>query len=206
MALSAEYLVTALIVVLVPGTGVVYTVATGMARGRLASVAAAIGCTIGILPSIIASIIGVAALLHTSALAFQALKFAGVAYLAYLAWQTLKDSGPLALKGGSTDRSGYFAVARTGALINTLNPKLSAFFLAFLPQFIDPNSASARLDMIVLSAVFMAMTLIVFVVYGWFAAIVGEKVLTSAAVMRWMRRIVATVFAGFAVRLALAER
>lgn len=206
MALSWDYLVTALIVVLVPGIGVIYTVSTGMARGRLASVAAAAGCTIGIVPSIAASIIGVAALLHASAVAFQVLKLAGVAYLLYLAWQTLKQSGSLALNTGRVDSRGFLAIARTGALINILNPKLSAFFLAFLPQFVDPASPTARLDMVVLSVVFMIMTFVVFVGYGLFASVVGERVLTSASVMTWMRRAVAAAFAGFAVRLALSDR
>lgn len=206
MSLSAEFLIAALVVVLVPGTGVVYTVAIGMAQGRLASIAAAAGCTLGIVPSILASVIGVAALLHASALAFQALKFAGVAYLLYLAWQALRDGGPLVPQAAGKGRRGALAIARTGILINVLNPKLSAFFLAFLPQFVDPASGTARLDMMALGAVFMAMTFIVFIGYGLFAAAVGTHVLSSATVLAWMRRAVAAVFVGFAARLALSER
>ena len=204
--MTPEFLLTALIVVLVPGTGVVYTVATGMMLGRRQSVAAAFGCTLGILPSLIASVVGLAAILHASALLFQALKFAGVAYLLYLAVMTLKESGPLAISSAAPKRKSYAAIARTGILINTLNPKLTVFFLAFLPQFIDPAAGSVTAQMLTLGGVFMAMTFAVFIVYGLFAARVGEAVLGSATVLKWMRRTVAATFAGFGLRLALSDR
>ncbi|GAB4538525.1 MAG: LysE family translocator [Roseibium sp.] len=204
--MSLEFLITALIVVLVPGTGVVYTVAVGLGRGRLASAAAAFGCTLGIIPAIVASVIGLAALLHTSALVFQAVKYAGVAYLLYLAWQTLKASGPMDLRAEETTRKSLVATARTAFLINILNPKLTVFFLAFLPQFVSPAAASPTLDMLLLGAVFMAMTFAVFVVYGLFASLVGERVLKSERVMLWLRRSVAAAFAGFGLRLAVAEQ
>ncbi|ASP35569.1 LysE family translocator [Labrenzia sp. VG12] len=204
--MSLEFLITALIVVLVPGTGVVYTVAVGLGKGRQASIAAAFGCTLGIIPAILASVVGIAALMHTSALVFTAVKYAGVAYLLYLAWQTLKDSGPLDLKADKSARKSFLATARTGFLINILNPKLTVFFLAFLPQFVDPAAANPTWDMLLLGGVFMAMTFAVFVVYGLFAALIGEKVLRSDTVMVWMRRTVAATFAGFGLRLALAEQ
>ncbi|XYK82746.1 MAG: LysE family translocator [Labrenzia sp.] len=204
--MSLEFLITALIVVLVPGTGVVYTVAVGLGKGRQAAIAAAFGCTLGIIPAILASVIGLAALMHTSALVFMAVKYAGVAYLLYLAWQTLKDSGPLELKADKSNRKSMMATVRTGFLINILNPKLTVFFLAFLPQFVSPQAANPTLDMALLGGVFMAMTFAVFIAYGMFAALVGEKVLRSDTVMLWMRRAVATAFAGFGLRLALAEQ
>lgn len=204
--MTLEFLITALIVVLVPGTGVVYTVAVGLGKGRQASLAAAFGCTLGIIPAILASVIGLAALMHTSALVFQAVKYAGVVYLLYLAWQTFKASGPLDLKADRSVRKSLAAIARTGFVINILNPKLTVFFLAFLPQFVSPAAASPTLDMLVLGGVFMAMTLAVFIVYGMFASLVGEKVLRSDRVMVWMRRTVAATFAGFGLRLALAEQ
>ncbi|OJJ12729.1 MULTISPECIES: LysE family translocator [unclassified Roseibium] len=204
--MSLEFLITALIVVLVPGTGVVYTVAVGLGKGRQAAIAAAFGCTLGIIPAILASVIGLAALMHTSALVFTAVKYAGVAYLLYLAWQTLKDSGPLELKADKSNRKSMIGTVRTGFLINILNPKLTVFFLAFLPQFVSPQAANPTLDMALLGGVFMAMTFAVFIVYGMFAALVGEKVLRSDTVMLWMRRAVATAFAGFGLRLALAEQ
>ena len=204
--MSLEFLITALVVVLVPGTGVVYTVAVGLGRGRQASVAAAFGCTLGIIPAILASVVGLAALMHTSAQVFQGVKYAGVAYLLYLAWQTLKDSGPMELKADRGSRKSFLATARTGFLINILNPKLTVFFLAFLPQFVSHDAVNPTLDMLLMGGVFMAMTFVVFVIYGAFASLVGEKVLKSDRVMVWMRRTVAATFAGFGLRLALAEQ
>ncbi|HKB92291.1 MAG TPA: LysE family translocator, partial [Opitutaceae bacterium] len=93
--MSLEFLVTSFIIVASPGTGVLYTLATGLSHGSRASVAAAFGCTIGILPHIAAAICGVAAILHTSALAFQSFKYAGVAYLLYMAWNALREKGSL---------------------------------------------------------------------------------------------------------------
>lgn len=204
--MSLEFLITALIVVLVPGTGVVYTVAVGLGKGRRAALAATIGCTLGIVPAILASVVGLAALMHTSAIVFQAVKYAGVAYLLYLAWQTLKDSGPVELKADRGARKSFVATARTAFLINILNPKLTVFFLAFLPQFVSASSAHPTLEMLLLGGVFMAMTFIVFLVYGLFASMVGEKVLRSDRVMVWMRRSIAAAFAGFGLRLAVAEQ
>lgn len=204
--MSLEFLITALIVVLVPGTGVVYTVAVGLGKGRRAALAATIGCTLGIVPAILASVVGLAALMHTSAIVFQAVKYAGVAYLLYLAWQTLKDSGPVELKADRAVRKSFLATARTGFLINILNPKLTVFFLAFLPQFVSASSAHPTLEMLALGGVFMAMTFVVFLGYGLFASLVGEKVLRSDRVMIWMRRTIAAAFAGFGLRLAIAEQ
>ena len=204
--MSWEYLLTSLVVILIPGTGVVYTVMTGLSAGRRASVAAAFGCTLGIVPAILASVLGLAAILHTSALLFQALKYSGAAYLLYLAWKTLKDSGPMRMDAGLRGPARLAPTIRTGFLINILNPKLSVFFLAFLPQFIDPASSAAVAQMLWLGGVFMAMTFAVFIVYGAFAAFVGKRVLKSEMVLRWMRRTVAAAFAGFGLRLALSER
>ncbi|WP_417688470.1 LysE family translocator [Roseibium sp.] len=205
--MTLEFLITALVVVLVPGTGVVYTVAVGLGQGRLASTAAAFGCTLGIVPAILASVMGLAALLHTSALVFQLLKYAGVAYLLYLAWMTLKDQGALSL-GRDADRGtrGLPSVAWTGFLINILNPKLTIFFFALLPQFISPGAVSPTADMLGMGGLFMAMTFCVFVIYGSFAALVGTHVLRSETVLTWMRRTIAVTFAGFGLRLALADR
>lgn len=204
--MTIEFFVTALVVVLIPGTGVVYTVATGLTAGRRESVAAAFGCTLGIIPAIAAAVIGLSALLHTSALLFQAIKFAGVAYLLYLAWQTLRDTGPLQITDKAPTHRSLYAIARTGCLINVLNPKLSVFFLAFLPQFVDAGAGSPISQMLLMGVVFMAMTFAVFVVYGAFAALVGERILRSQTVLTWMRRSVAAAFAGFGLRLAFADR
>jgi threonine/homoserine/homoserine lactone efflux protein len=203
--MSLDFLLTALIVVLAPGTGVIYTVATGLGQGRAPSAAAAFGCTLGIVPHILASALGLAAILHTSAVVFQLLKFAGAAYLIYLAWVTIKDRGPVRFDAAGGRRT-YAQNIKTGFLINILNPKLSIFFLAFLPQFIGQQVVHKTLHMLELGAVFMVMTLIVFIIYGVFAAHVRELVLGSRTIMNWFRRISALAFGALGVRLALSSQ
>jgi len=203
--MSLSFLLTSLIVVISPGTGVLYTLAIALSRGSRASVAAAFGCTLGILPHMLAAMVGLAAVLHASALAFSALKWCGVVYLLYMAWQTLRERGALAVEG-RIDEAGRRRVVVTGFLINILNPKLSIFFLAFLPQFIAADEAHKLARMLELSAVFMLMTWVVFVLYGLFAAGVRDRVVSRPDVMRWLRRAFAGGFALLGARLALADR
>ena len=203
--MSAAFLLTSLIVVASPGTGVLYTLAVALTRGSRMSIAAAFGCTLGIIPAMLAAIVGLAAVLHTSALAFAALKYCGVAYLLYMAWQTLGERGALAVEAQGDARSAG-RVVLTGFLINILNPKLSLFFLAFLPQFIAAGDAHPLATMIELSATFMAMTFTVFVLYGLFAAAVRDRVVSRPRVLAWLRRSFAAGFALLGARLALAER
>jgi threonine/homoserine/homoserine lactone efflux protein len=203
--MSLAFLLTSLIVVVSPGTGVLYTLAAALTKGSRAGIAAAFGCTLGILPAMLAAMLGLAAVLHTSALAFSALKWCGVIYLLYMAWQTFRENGALAVDTGAEARSDRRVIVR-GFLINILNPKLSIFFLAFLPQFIAPDDAHPLARMLELSGAFMAMTLIVFVLYGLFAAFVRDRVISRPAVMRWLRRGFAGGFAALGARLAFAER
>ena len=188
-----------------PGTGVLYTLAVALTRGSRASVAAAFGCTLGILPHMLAAMLGLAAVLHTSAVAFSALKWCGVLYLLYMAWQTLRERGALAVDAPA-DEAKRRRVVVTGFLINILNPKLSIFFLAFLPQFIAADETHPLARMLELSAVFMLMTYVVFVLYGLFAGSVRDHVVSRPAVMTWLRRAFAGGFALLGARLALADR
>ena len=205
--MSWEFLVTSLIVIVSPGTGVLYTLAAGLSRGARASVVAAFGCTLGIVPHMAAAILGLAALLHTSALAFQTFKWLGVAYLIYMAWSALREKGALRVEAG--DRLGArpaLAVTVEGILINILNPKLSIFFFAFLPQFVRGDEAHPLGHMLLLSAVFMLLTFLVFVGYGLFAAKVRAHVISRPKVLTWMRRTFAAAFVALGVKLAMSER
>lgn len=203
--LSVSFLITCLIVVLIPGTGVIFTVSTGLMAGKRASVMAALGCTAGIVPHLLASILGLSALLHTSALAFEALKFAGAAYLLYLAYLTWRDRSAFTMH--DTPRTcGAGSLILRGLLLNILNPKLTIFFLAFLPQFVTPGSSAPALQMLVLSSVFMAMTFAVFVVYGLLANVFRRAVIESPRVQSWLRRGFAATFAGLGLNLAFAQR
>jgi len=202
---SPEFLLTTLIVVASPGTGVLYTLAAGLSRGAKAGILAAFACTLGTLPHMAAAITGLAALLHTSAIAFQVLKYLGVIYLLYMAWSTLKEHGALSIEEDARPRSARQVIV-TGILINILNPKLSIFFFAFLPQFVSADEPDSLARMLELSAVFMAITFLVFAVYGVSAAAVRTHVISRPPVLVWMRRAFAAAFVGLGAKLALAER
>lgn len=203
--MTPEFLITTLIVVVSPGVGALYTISAGLTRGTRASILAAFACTLGIIPHMAAAITGLAALLHTSALAFEVIKYVGVAYLLYMAWSTLRETGALSVETEANPRSALQVIVQ-GILINILNPKLSIFFLAFLPQFVSTTETNALPKMLELSAVFMLLTFIVFALYGVFAAAIRSHVITRPRVLTWMRRSFAAAFVGLGLKLALTER
>jgi threonine/homoserine/homoserine lactone efflux protein len=200
--MSTEFLLTTLVVCVTPGVGVLYTLAAGLARGARASLVAAAACTLGTVPHIAAALTGAAALMHTSAVAFQTLKYLGVAYLLWMAVTTLRERGALQVDEDAAPRSTR-GVLRDGIVLNLLNPKLTIFFFAFLPQFAAPGDPASMLG---LSAVFMAVTFAVFAVYGLLAAGVRRHVIERPAVLTWMRRVFAGAFVALGARLATAGR
>jgi threonine/homoserine/homoserine lactone efflux protein len=203
---SLEFLTTSLVVVLIPGTGVIYTVSTGLFLGWRQSIAAALGCTAGILPHLCACVLGLSAILHMSALAFQVLKYAGTLYLLYMAWSMWRETGQLQLNRQIRGKSDGFSVALRGFLINILNPKLSIFFLAFLPLFVPSGADSPLGYLLMLSGVFMAMTLVIFILYGLLAGGVSTHLIRSATMVRRLQRFFAGIFALLAVKLAISEQ
>lgn len=204
--MTLSFLLTSLIVVASPGTGVLYTLAVALTLGARPSVAAAFGCTLGILPHMVAAMLGLAAVLHTSALAFAALKWCGVIYLLYMAWQALRETGALAVDARPAATRSNSRVVVTAILMNILNPKLSIFFLAFLPQFVAVDEPHPLARMLELSTAFMAMTFVVFAIYGLFAAGLRDRVITRPKAMAWLRRSFAAGFAALGAKLALSER
>ncbi|MEN8188434.1 MAG: LysE family translocator [Thermodesulfobacteriota bacterium] len=203
--INTEFLITSLIVVLIPGTGVIYTISTGLFMGFRASVAAAIGCTVGITPHLLASILGLSAILHMSAIVFQLVKMAGAGYLLYLAWSMWRDTGSLSLDKPES-KNNLIHIAIKGFLINILNPKLSIFFLAFLPLFVSPESSSPMTQMLKLSVVFMMLTLCIFILYGASAHSVRNHVVNSQKTVRRLQKNFAVIFAALGVKLALTEQ
>jgi threonine/homoserine/homoserine lactone efflux protein len=203
--MTIEFLLTTLIVVASPGTGAVFTIATGLSRGWKASVVAAFGCTLGIIPHMLAAITGLAAILHTSALAFSVLKYLGVAYLLYMAWSTLQEKGALSVEPDREQRSAGQVIVHA-VLINILNPKLTVFFFAFLPQFVSADETNPLPQMLAMSGVFMLITFVVFAAYGLLAASVRDQVLSRPQVLLWMRRAFAGAFAALGARLAVTDR
>lgn len=203
--MSWEFLLTTFVVVASPGTGAIYTLAVGLSGGAKASLVAAFGCTLGIVPHMIAAISGVAALFHASDMAFQALKFASVAYLLFMAWSILRAKGALSADQDEAMLDPKQVIGKA-ILINLLNPKLSIFFLAFLPQFIGADEPAPITRMLLLSLVFMAMTFVVFAAYGVFASTLRRYVLTSLKVQRWMQRGYAMAFSLLALQHAVTNR
>jgi threonine/homoserine/homoserine lactone efflux protein len=203
--MTLEFLLTAFIVVLLPGTGVIYTLAIGLGHGMRAATIAAFGCTLGIVWHVAASVAGVAALLHTSALLFQILKYLGVAYLLYMAWSILRDDSTLDVEADKTPVSSI-RIIRDGILLNLFNPKLTLFFFAFLPQFVAEDASNPALSMLGLAGTFMAMTFVVFVAYGAMASSARNFVIARPAVITWLKRSLAGAFGLLGLRLAFAER
>ncbi|MBX2870341.1 MAG: LysE family translocator [Acidiferrobacterales bacterium] len=203
--MNTEFLLTSIVVILLPGTGVIYTLSIGLGRGWIPSVAAALGCTLGIVPAAVASIVGLAAILHASALAFQVLKFLGVAYLLYMAWSILREGGDLDVREEKS-RMSLTKIALNGMLLNVLNPKLSLFFLAFLPQFVPQGTDGTALTLASLALVFMTLTFLVFTIYGATAAYARQYVISRPSVMRWFKGMFAATFGFLGVKLALSDK
>jgi threonine/homoserine/homoserine lactone efflux protein len=199
--MSLAFLLTTIVVCVTPGTGVVYTLATGLSRGRRAGVVAAVGCTLAVAPHVLATATGLAALLHASATAFQILKYAGVVYLLYMAWAMVRDKGAMEVERDAAPASARQLIGRA-LLVNILNPKVTIFFLAFLPQFVNPEAPHSMLRMMALGGVFMLVTFLVFVGYGLLAASVRHHVTSRPRVMAWLRRSFAASFVALGVRLA----
>ncbi|MEH3143590.1 MAG: LysE family translocator [Mycobacterium kyogaense] len=204
--MTLAFLLTSLVVVVTPGTGALYTVASGLSHGTRASLLAAVGCTLGIVPHMLAAVSGLAAIMHSSAIAFQTVKYLGVAYLLYLAWVTWRDDSDLVAVDAPAAPPGSWRIIGTAIAVNTLNPKLTLFFFAFLPQFVNPAAGSVVGEMLVLSAVFMAMTLVVFAAYGVFAAAVRSHVISRPRVVRGLRKTFAATYVALAARMAVASR
>jgi threonine/homoserine/homoserine lactone efflux protein len=203
--ITVQFLITSLVVVLIPGTGVVYTISTGLFQKSKASFYAAIGCTLGIIPHLFACFLGLSAIMHLSANVFVVIKYTGCLYLLYLATKTWKNAGKTQFIASGNALNSLSLIWK-GILLNILNPKLTLFFLSFLPQFIPANATNTSELMLVLSGVFMFMTLIVFIAYGWLASTVGSFIQTSTSIMKRIERGFAVIFAGLAVKLAIPEK
>jgi len=202
--MSVAFLVTCLVIVATPGTGALYTIAAGLTRGARASLLAAFACTLGTLPHLVAALTGLAALLQASGIAFAIVKYAGVGYLLYLAWTTWRDTGALSVEQNPAGTSVRSVIA-AGITLNLLNPKLTLFFFAFLPQFV-PTGSGAVAAMIGLSAVFMGMTFVIFTGYGVCASAVRDRVLSQPRVVDVMRKVFAGTFVALSARLAMQSR
>ncbi|MEM6428690.1 MAG: LysE family translocator [Deinococcota bacterium] len=211
--ISLEFLIASLILVLMPGTGAIYTLSTALAHGFRASVVAAFGCTVSIVPHMLVSILGLSAIVQASAQVFQGLKVVGALYLLYLAWGMWRETNILRLEDIDTPQDDersqklhpqFKQIAGKAILMNVLNPQLILFFMAFLPLSIQPDAASPTLHMAVLGLVFMVMTFVVYVGYGLLAQGLRLRLAASPRILGWVQRVFAIVFVVLGSRLALA--
>lgn len=204
--MSVEFLLASLVVAAIPGTGVVYTVSSAIGGGWRRGLFATVGCTLGIVPHILAAMLGLSAIMQAGSVAFEVVRWAGVAYLVYMGVSMLREGDTLSLDNREAVGLPVGVVVRRGILLNLLNPKLTVFFFAFLPQFLDapPGLLDARL--VLLGGVFMLVTLVVFAAYAYAGSAVRDRVLGVPAVRRWLQRTFGALLIFFAARLALADR
>lgn len=199
------FVVTSIAVILMPGPAMLFVISNGLTRGPKASVSAAFGTTTGVFFHMFCAAFGLAVILKTSAMAFAIVKFAGAAYLVYLAAKTILGKEALVDPLGQSPKSGN-SIFWQGIFINILNPKLSIFFLAFLPQFIDPKLTSTTSQTLILGTIFIVMTSILFICYGLFASLLRRKVLNSPRILKTLKWCFASVFMALGVKLALSEK
>ena len=201
---SLSFFLTSLIVVLIPGTGVIYTVTTALAGNKRHFILAAIGCTFGIVPHLAAGILGISALLHTSARIFQIVKIIGVIYLIYLGYDLITSKNKIKLNR-DTNKENDLKIIGKEILLNLLNPKLTLFFLSFLPQFLIKSDFNYSTQMMILSVIFMGLTLVIFILYGLLANSFKQLIIKSEKTTQRIQQIFGVILIGFAAKLALSE-
>lgn len=207
--MSVEFLLTSLIVVLIPGTGVVYTISSSVGGGRRRGLFAAVGCTLGIVPHMSAAMLGLSGIMQAGAVVFEVVRWAGVAYLIFIGVLMIRNAGTLALDNRDDENASVgtmSVVVKRGVLLNVLNPKLTLFFFAFLPQFLDASPGLLDPRLIWLGGIFMLMTLAVFAVYALASAAARDLILGAPVARRWIERSLGALLIGFAARLALTDR
>jgi threonine/homoserine/homoserine lactone efflux protein len=207
MAASAllYFLGASVALTIAPGPDNTFVVAQGISRGRKAAVTTALGMCSGISVHTTAAALGISAVLYSSAIAFMVLKYAGAAYLLFLAYKALKE------RSGTTssavaDECGSWVLFRRGFIMNVVNPKVALFFLAFLPQFVVTRSGGVALQMFLLGLVFMVQAVAVFTAIGLLSGSIGDAILKRPRISRLFSWLTAGIFASLGIRLALAER
>lgn len=192
----ATFMGAAFLLYLTPGADMMFTIASGMRGGAATGMAAAGGIGLGVLGHVVIAAAGLAVLLLTYPVAYDALRFAGAAYLLWLAWQSWNDTTPPEQRQGRREIGRAFG---RGFLTNILNPKVGLFVLAFLPQFTDPALGPVWQQILLLGALLTVGQLIVYSAIGGFAGVLSAKIKRASG---WMGKLSAIVFGGLAVRLA----
>jgi len=187
-----------------PGPDNIFVLTQGIARGRKAAIITALGMCSGISVHTTAAAFGISALFYSSAIAFNLVKYAGAAYLLWLACKTLKKRSAVSL-AAADDRSSMTLFKR-GFIMNVLNPKVAMFFLAFLPQFVSPDADYFALQMLLLGFMFMSQAVLIFTLIGFFSGSIGNFILARPEIARRFDWLTAGIFTSLGIKLALTER
>lgn len=199
------FFIASLLLGLAPGPDNVYVLTQSALHGKAAGLLVTLGLCTGLVCHTTAVAFGLAVVFAASAFAFSLLKLSGAAYLLWLAWQAFRSSAN-GLQAATNDRLNSWQLYRRGILMNITNPKVSIFFLAFLPQFTEPARGSITLQMLLLGALFILATILVFGTIAVLAGLLGTWLTGSPNLQRIMHRLTGVVFAGLALKLALSER
>ena len=199
------FLITSLIIILIPGTGVIYTISTGFSKGKKASMFAALGCTAGIVPHLCASIILSSLLMKNSPKAFLIIKIIGAFYLLYLGLGMLFSKSGLNFDNARTEDK-FIGIVPRGILINLLNPKLTLFFFSFLPQYVSSNSQNYTIECIMYGFAFMLLTFAVFIGYGMLAGTTKKFMINSPKCINLIQKLFGILFIIFAIQLAFSSK
>jgi threonine/homoserine/homoserine lactone efflux protein len=205
--LYLSYLVAALIVIASPGPDSLNSLAIGISRGRREGVAYALGVGVGCLTHTVWAMLGISAIVAASAALFNVIKWIGVAYLVWLCIQSLRSKGSIAAIGKPPQSGNAAQRFRQGVLTNALNPKVMLFFLAFLPQFVDPQHGAAVIWQLgSMGITFTVITALAYSALAWSAGSVGARLIKQPRIALWLERATGIVFIAMAARLAFADR
>jgi len=194
------------ILCLVPGPDNIYVLTQGMTKSKKAAVVTTLGLTTGLVIHTTAAALGISAIFKTSEIAFDIVKYAGACYLLYIAYQAYKyrdEPLDLSVQNSSIELRKLYI---KGFIMNILNPKVSIFFLAFLPQFVSPSSGSVTLQMISLGLIFMVMTIVVFSSIGIAGNLLSSKLLEQPSIVKYMNILTSFVLGGLGLKLALSSQ
>ncbi|NGQ93774.1 LysE family translocator [Brevibacillus sp. SYP-B805] len=200
----AYFLAACVLLTLMPGPDILFVIMQSISQGRKAGIATALGLCSGVTVHTLAAALGISAIIAQSAALFHALKVAGACYLLYLAWQAVRE-GHSALTAEAVPQLPLPELYKRGILMNVLNPKVSLFFLAFLPQFVTPGAGSAAMQMIVLGLLFMLQAIVIFTIVAVFAGSLGRKLFDNPRIGRYVNLAKAGLFAFIGIRLVLPE-
>lgn len=199
------FFTTSLLLALAPGPDNIFVLTLSILRGRLAGIIVILGLCTGLIIHSSAVALGVAVIFQISTVAFSLLKLIGAGYLVYLAWQAFRAAAKK-IQSNSDEEVNYWKLYNRGIIMNITNPKVSIFFLAFLPQFVDPSRGLVSLQILLLGCLFILATILVFGSIALLSGTLGQWFKRTDHIQTVLNRIAGTVFLGLAIKLITTER